>query len=242
MPDNKPKASRLIKDLSHVPGIIGQLGLSIAEAQKAFNHDYINNVRQILGMALLIAGGKTKETADGDGLPKVKDLTDEPKENFDKFAALFKDLLVAMAPSRYQFSQTTLDVRLDLAQSMDLSATAGLGGGFGGVTINAAFTIGYAYDYQAAAQCRTVINAIPADQTVFKPLLDNATKLQEKVLQVPNRAEVDTEITKLLRETYEALVGAEAPETVTQETQEEGEGGQGEGGQGEGGQGEGNPA
>jgi hypothetical protein len=167
------ETSKLINDLNSVPNIIGNLGLSIAAAQKAFNLDYIHNIEQLLALAKSMA---TPDTS--------------PAE----FRALVKDMLVACAPSRYEFSETTLAVRLDLAQSMDKSVSVGLGVGYAGITLNAAYTIGYSYDYQAAAECRTVIRAIPADPVVFKPLLDRAAAVNDKALTVPARSEVDKAI------------------------------------------------
>jgi hypothetical protein len=165
--------SKLIRDLNSVPNIIGTLGLSIAAAQKAFNHDYLSNVEQLLGLAKAMS---------------------PPGASPEEFRALLKDLLASCAPSRYQFTETTLAVKLDLAQSMDTSTSVGLGIGYGGVALNAAFTIGYGYDYQAAAECRATIHAIPADQTVFKPLLDRAANISDKALAVPARSEVDKAI------------------------------------------------
>ncbi len=171
--------SKLIKDLNSVPNIIGGLGLSIAAAQKAFNLDYLSNVEQLIALAKAMP------------LPQVP-VGDTTAQG--AFAGLLKDLLSACAPSRYQFTETTLAVRLDLAQSMDTSFSAGLGVGYGGITLNAAFTIGYSYDYQAAAECRATVHAIPADATVFKPLLDRAASINDKALTVPARSEVDKAI------------------------------------------------
>ena len=42
------EASKLVKDLSNIPEIVGALGISIAEAQKAFNVDYLDNIERLL--------------------------------------------------------------------------------------------------------------------------------------------------------------------------------------------------
>jgi len=208
------KASMLIEDLTKVPNIVGGLGLSIAAAQKAFNADYLMNVEKILAMTRALGSGMKDG---GAGNPPV-DLSAEEKAKFDEFAALFKDLLTQLAPSRYQYTETTLSVKLDLAQTMDMSGSVGLGLGFGGVALNAAFAIGYGYDYRAAAECKTVIHAIPADQTVFKDLLGRAAKMNDKTLELPERSEVDKEIIKTAERIYDKLVGATPPQITSDET------------------------
>jgi hypothetical protein len=175
------QASRLIKDLTHIPNIIGGMGLSIAAAQKAFNHDYLDSVERILAMARMMLG-EVKGNNTGSPTP----VTDANElEKLRQFAGVFRDLLIAMAPPRYQFTETTLTVKLDLAQSMDATVTGGLGFSMGGISLNAAFTVGYAYDYRAAAEVRTVIHAIPADPLAFNRLLDRATQLSDKALELP---------------------------------------------------------
>lgn len=211
-----PQTSLLIKDLTKVPNIIGGLGLSIAAAQKAFNLDYLENVERLIALAKAILDGQSE----GDG-GETKPI---PEEKLAAFQGLLKDLLTATAPSRYQFTETSLAVRLDLAQTLDLSATVGLGLGFGGLALNAAFTIGYGYDYRAAAECRTVIHAIPADQTVFKPLLERAKELDEKALALPDRAEVDERIIQQTSKVFEKMIGL-PPRKIKEEN-----GGQGGGG------------
>lgn len=187
-----PQTSKLIQDLTKVPNIVGGLGLSIAAAQKAFNLDYIENVERILALAKSLLGGKDENGEDVD---------------ISKFEALFTDLLVAVAPPRYQYSETTLGVRLDLAQTFDLAGDVGLGFGMQGISINAAFSIGYGYDYRAAAECRTVIHAIPADNTVFQPLLERAKELNERALTLPAQSQVDRAIIDQAATTFEKALG-----------------------------------
>lgn len=205
--------TKLIEDLTKVPNIVGGLGLSIAAAQKAFNADYLDNVERILGMALALAGGKKAGAEPGTSVA----LEGDELERFNEFAALFKELLTQLAPPRYQYTETNLSVKLDLAQTMDLSASVGLGLGFGGVAINAALTIGYGYDYRAAAECKTVIHAIPADQTVFKDLLNRAGKLNDATLTMPERSAVDAEIIKTAARIYEKLADVTPAQITTAE-------------------------
>src|ERR1051326_8660313 len=89
-------ASALIKDLEHVPEIVAGLGLSIASAQHALNVDYLESVERIVAMTKSLLGDAA--------------LTNADSREF--LEALIKQL----APSRYQFTETMLAVRLNLAQ------------------------------------------------------------------------------------------------------------------------------
>ncbi len=194
--------SKLIKDLTYVPHILGGLGLSIAAAQKAFNSNYLENIEKIIALAKAVAGGQ-KADANGDPV----EMSDDEKERYEEFQSFFKEMITALAPARYQYTETTLSVRLDLAQTMDFGATAGLGLGFGGVSINAAFTVGYGYDYQAAAECKAVIHAIPADQGAFPQLLNRAASINDKALTLPDRSDVDQNIIETTERIFEKMLG-----------------------------------
>ncbi len=180
------KASDLIKDLRNVPNIIGGLGLSIANAQKAFDVEYLDSIARILALIKIMLGGQKD---DGTGKPVA--LSQPETESLAAMAQVIQELLTKLAPSRYQFTETTLNVRLDLAQSLQIGGTVGLGFGVGAISLSAAFTIGYSYDYRAAAECRTVIHAYPADQAVFTALLGRADKLAATALELPPRSQVD---------------------------------------------------
>lgn len=199
------KTSDLIKDLSNVPNIIGGLGLSIAAAQKAFDVEYLDSIERILAMIRIMLGGKT---ADANGNPV--DPTDEQKAALAAAEPFIKDMLLKLAPSRYQFTETTLNVRLDLAQSLQAAGTVGLGFGFGAITLNAAFTIGYSYDYRGAAECRTVIHAYPADQATFNGLLGRAAALNDASLELPPRSAVDQALFDKNAAVLEKLTGMKA--------------------------------
>ena len=179
-------ASDLIKDLSNVPNIIGGLGLSIATAQKAFDTDYLDSIERILALIKIMLGGKKD-----DGHGNAVDLDDNEKESLAGMSQVIQELLTKLAPSRYQFTETTLSVKLDLAQSTQVGGTVGLGFGVGAVSLSAAFSIAYSYDYRAAAECHTVIHAYPPDHAVFTALLGRAEKLSDKVLELPPRSAVD---------------------------------------------------
>ncbi len=87
-------ADNLVDDLTRVPTIIGSLGLAIAEAQKQFNIDYVNSINSLVVMAGKLIGEKAGAGVDSDALQK---------------------LLLSLAPPRYQFTETELAVKLDLA-------------------------------------------------------------------------------------------------------------------------------
>jgi hypothetical protein len=199
-------ASDLIKDLSNVPNIVGGLGLSIAAAQKAFDVDYLDSIERILALIKIMLGGKK---ADAQGNPI--DLDDKEKESLAATAQVIQELLTKLAPSRYQFTETTLNVKLDLAQSLQIGGTVGLGFGVGAISLSAAFTIAYGFDYRAAAECRTVIHAYPADQAVFTALLGRAEKLSDKTLELPPRSAVDKHLFEKSSELLQKLTIIKTP-------------------------------
>lgn len=172
------RASKLITDLANVPSIIGGLGLSVSEAQKAFNVDYVESLERILG---LIKATLAPES-------------DEAKEKVEAQKDVIQSLLKELAPSRYQFTETTLAVKLDLAQTLDTTGQFGAGGAVGAVAVNAALTVGFGYDYRAAAEVRTVLHAVPSDQEVMNKLLDRAEQIGAQALELPPGADVDTQL------------------------------------------------
>lgn len=199
------KASKLVQDLSNIPEIIGALGLSIAETQKVFNLDYMTNIERLIGIA--------KQLEQEPVIPA--DKTDEEKaaikENVTAFRAYLLDLLKTLAPPRYQFTETTLSVKLDLAQTMNAAVSGGFSVGYGCLALNAAMTIGYGYDYRAAAEVKTVLHAESADKTTFKTLLDQAGKFSEKALELPAGATVDQDIVDKAHALAEKLTDASFP-------------------------------
>lgn len=167
---------QLIDDLTRVPNIIGSLGLAIAEAQKQFNVDYVRSLESLV----VIASKLTGRQGNGGGLsPEAA-----------------RDLLMALAPPRYQFTETQLNVKLDLSQSIDFSGEVGLGFGFSAVVVNAAFAVGYASDFKAAAECRATIHAVlPSDdRNLFSTLLERAKSIDSAALAMPSNRPVDARI------------------------------------------------
>ena len=116
-------------------------------------------------------------------------------------------MVFALMPTKYQFSETTLDVKLDLAQSMKGSASGALGVNYGAVSISAAFTVGFSYDYRAAAEVKTVIHAVPPNEKSFQGLLDRAAAVNDKAMTLPTVSAVDSQIYTQQQTLMEKLTG-----------------------------------
>lgn len=156
---------RLTGQLYYLPSIIERLGLGIAEAQKGLNEDYLTGIGRIMEM-----------------IKPVLEGADENK------AAILQELIKSLAPSRYQFTETTLTFRADLSETMDLAGTLGGGAGLGAVMVKASLAIGFGYDYRAAAEVTTVLHAIPTDEKLMGTLLQNKPSAPAGL---PSATEVD---------------------------------------------------
>ena len=192
--------SKLIQDLSNVPNIISSLGLGIAAAQKAFNLEYLNGLERLMALAKMIHG--------------------EDNENRDKFKDLFINMVSTMAPPRYQFTETTLAVRMDLSQSVQKGTSASLGLSVGAVTLNAAMTEGFSSNYRAAAEVKTVLQAVPFDPAQVAALIANASALNNKVLDMPAQSAVDKAFMDKSAEIFENVTGAK-PKNIAKPAAEE---------------------
>lgn len=201
--------TKLIQDLSHVPNIIAGLGLGVAEAQSHFNHTYLQGLERLVAMAQSLLGPPAK--------PAAGASAEEQEARLREFRAILTEMLVTLAPPRYQFTETTLTVKLDLAQSLDMGASVGVSAGVGAVAVNASMSLAFGYDYRAAAECRTVIHASPPNEAVLRTLLARAEKIGKKELLLPQATTVDTEVLARAQSIYERLVGAEPASKVTEE-------------------------
>ena len=196
-------ASQIIEDLTHIPNIIAGLGLSIAEAQRHFDLDYLRSLERLIAMAQSMLG-RRPDSAQGTAAGA------DDSKRLEQFQSVIKDFLLMLAPSRYQFTETTLSVKLDLAQHLDIAAGGGVSAGIGGVAINAAVSIGYGTDYRGAAECRTVLHAMPADQTMLRTLLDRAGALSVQGPAPTDRSAVDGAVTNQANNIFERLTGVKA--------------------------------
>jgi hypothetical protein len=124
---------------------------------------------------------------------------------------LLNHLISTAAPARYQFTETTLTVKLDLAESRDIMAQGGIGFGFGGVVVNAAFAMSFAQEFRAGAEVRTVIHAVlPQDnKTVFDILINRAKELTAVTL--PENAKMDDRLFNAVKEAAKVVGAAPRP-------------------------------
>jgi hypothetical protein len=149
--------SQTIDDLRALPNIVGELGLSIAKAQKQLNIDYLNSLRVLAAIAKDVLGTEGTETKE-----------------------FLEHLVKTAAPARYQFTETTLTVHLDLAESKDSAVTFGGGAGFAGIVVNGSYAAGRSTEYRAGAELRAVIHAVlpQASEAAFNTLLGRAKELK----------------------------------------------------------------
>jgi len=182
---------RLTGQLYHLPSIIGRLGLSIAAAQKAFNADYVDSVSTLMGL--------------------IERTLGEAKDDDDKKAKAeaVMSLLEALAPSRYQFTETTIDFSADLAETFDVAGSAALGFGAKAITVNAAYSMGFGYDYRAAARITSKIHAYPPNAEMAKTLLERAAEIDKQKLDLPELSEVEKKIWDSTAAIYNALTGSD---------------------------------
>ena len=168
-----PVMDRLTGQLYHLPGIIAKLGISVANGQKALNADYLNNIKMIMAMI-------NESIGDDVAAPEAK-------------VGMVKDLLKELAPSRYQFTETTLEFSADLSERKSTQLQGALGGGFAGVTLSVGYARAFGYDYRAAARITTVLHAIPANEAVLGPLLERAKDIDTTKLALPDKTDIEKE-------------------------------------------------
>lgn len=152
--------------LETLPKLIGDLALSVAEAQRRLDQNYIESLTALAGV--------------------FSQICKDDKATVDQFAAVFK----AMGPSRYQFTETVIEVHADLQMTTMSQTEIGAKVGFSApvaVAINASYTRRSAYDARAAATIRTVLNAIPSDTALMSTLLQRAGDNQHALLPDSNR-------------------------------------------------------
>jgi hypothetical protein len=185
----EPSLDRLTSQLYHLPSIIARLGISVANAQKEFNADYVENLKNMMGLVV-----KTLENV------KIADAA-EKQESIEAM----KTILESLAPSRYQFTETTIDFSADLAETFDLTAATGIGFGAQAIMVNAAFSLGYGYDYRAAARITCKIRAYPANADLAKTLIGRAEDIDKNRLNMPVLSAVEKEIWDSTIDIYNAL-------------------------------------
>lgn len=149
--DAKDSIDKFYSTLSTLPKLIGDLGIDIAEAQRRMDQQYLEDLAAFNKIAR-----------------EFGPIT------VDQYITLFK----AIAPSRYQFTETVIEVRADLQTASDSQLKVGGDVGIKSAVLSATVNFSYlkrtASDYQASAVIRTVLNAIPADPGLMETLLKRA--------------------------------------------------------------------
>ncbi len=176
-------ADRLTSQLVEIADVIGDLGRNIAAAQKLLNKDYIKNLQALMIM--------TRET-----LGTELDASDR--------AAVMLTLLKGLSPSRYQFTETTIEFGADLAESKQRSTTIGGGATFKMLQVNAAMTQGYGHDYRASARITATIHAY-ADAQFADRLISRAAEVGDVAPPLPAPAELDASIQESAMEIWQGL-------------------------------------
>lgn len=198
-----PDASKLTSELYHLAAIVGRLGLSIASAQKAFNADYVAQIERLVQIT-------------SDVVPTIVEQgSDEQKK---KSAEILLKILTALAPPRYQYTETTIEFSADLAETFDVGIQGTLGVGTKAITVNAGMTLGYGYDYRAAARIKSVIHAMPVDSDLVPELLNRAKEIDGGKLNLPAPKSVDQEIWDGLKNLHAVLGGGVLPDSGGNDT------------------------
>jgi hypothetical protein len=149
------------QDFETLPKLISSLALGIADAQTRLDQAYLEALGKLAQIAGELKGGQI---------------------DLGQFADLFK----AMGPSRYQFTETVVDVRADLR--MSTGSEFSIGGSLGlktpmfAVAVNASYLQRTAADFQASAVIHCVINAVSSDPNIMQTLLNAAPKLEPGTL------------------------------------------------------------
>ena len=161
-----------------LPGLIRNLALSVAQAQTELDRNYVESLAKFTDTINTALAGKDKE------------LT----------ATQYQSLFQTIAPSRYQFTETVVEVRADLQSSSEssfsLDTNVGINAGMFAVTVNAAYAKRSSVDYRASALIRTVLNAIPADPSLVDKLLPRGGTEAPSVT-LPDRLANDGQATAL---------------------------------------------
>ncbi len=188
------QASRLVNDISYLPAILGRMGLSIAEAQDELNQGYVQAVAELVKLLGGIPKAPEKDPAD---------KTTTPPPPIDPQIAT---LLLQLAPSRYQFSETTFDFSADLAESFSAAASGALRLGTKAVALNAAMSVGFGYDYRAAARITCKLHALPAGKDITSELLTRLATIDQTPLKnLPDASPARKDTTTLLGNLAESL-------------------------------------
>lgn len=154
MADDVTRRQReFFENLQSVAKLVGDLASNIADAQDRLDTSYVRSLAAFLE-AIRAA---TADLPDSEARAK---------------------LIQSLAPSRYQLTQTVVEVRADLqttsATQLGLDASLGYRTPVLAAAVNASYVKRSAYDYRAAALIRTVLQAVPAEPAVMEKLIEAA--------------------------------------------------------------------
>lgn len=241
--EKRDQLDKFYDRLQTLPALVGNLGLSIAEAQRRLDQNYIESLTAFTKIVSRVTAGNSPAVAVADAaadvVPEASDLgtkqeaadkvanaaqakadalnvqeaKDVAKAAKDQVAAAialgstklaaqsvadaaakkaaaiiaagpppsvgqYLELFRAIAPSHYQFTETTIEVRADLRvaseSELKLGASLGIDKGIFSAAVNFSYLKRSASDYQAAAALHSVLHAIPADHALMNDLLARA--------------------------------------------------------------------
>ncbi|HMN95481.1 MAG TPA: hypothetical protein PKC43_04630 [Phycisphaerales bacterium] len=203
---SNPRLDRLTSQLYSLPEVIARLGLAIAESQKELNAGFL----EAIGRILELAGQSRAPGKPGAANPPASagDFEDLDAASFDRIVKI----LTLLMPPRYQFTQTTIDFRADLAERVDLGGSVAGGVAIGAFMVNAGFSASYGHDYRAAARITAVINAYsvaPADST---ELISAARPLMTKDNSLPGKTAADAQLVESWKALFELMTNRKLPE------------------------------
>lgn len=198
---------KFYSSLGTVPGLIGELAMSIAAAQARLDRNYVDSFTRFVEVVRKavndgVEDGTTGAALDANAKTKAKDAA----------ATRLIGLFQAIAPSRYQFTETVLEVRADLQASGATSLGVGFSiGGPAAVAVNASYIRRNSYDYRAAALIKTTLHAISASDDVLKELLARLEKTPQTELPASAEAENLGDAVKELVKAGDPKKDAEVP-------------------------------
>ena len=161
------------ESLDTLPRLIGDLALSVAEAQRRVDESYVASLKDL--SAVVAANGAAPQNL-----------------------GALRDFLLAFLPPRYQISQTEVEVRADLRMAsqteMGVNGQGGIQTGILAASIGAAYARRYGYDYQAAARIRAVFESHPTDPEIVKAMLDRLANAPPAEFNPSNRYNAFSEL------------------------------------------------
>jgi len=164
MPAN---ADRLTSQLANIADIIGDLGLNIAEAQKELNAGYLDSLKVLVAIIKSIDPGKRNAST--------------------------IDILKALAPPRYQYTETVLDFSADLSETKQQTIGGVLTANFSAVAVSASMAQSFGYDYRAAARITSTLSAYP-NPGIADKLLARAENIRSAAANLPPAKGLDKDL------------------------------------------------